>query len=79
MCRAQVTSLEHNNGVWRVTCGAGIYEAPVVLNAAGAWVDTIARLARGLPLPPHAAAFGLTAEMLGPARLRRAPTEQAAA
>jgi len=33
--------------------------------------ETCAALARGLPVPAHAASFGLTAEMLGPARLRR--------
>ena len=32
--------------------------------------ETCAALARGLPVPAHAASFGLTAEMLGPQRLR---------
>lgn len=50
VCRARVTAMEHNNGIWRVRCGADIYEAPVVLNAAGAWVDTIARMAGVQPI-----------------------------
>jgi D-arginine dehydrogenase len=34
--------------------------------------EACAALARGLPLPERIAAFGLTAEMLGPQRLRTA-------
>lgn len=48
--RSQVTAMERVDGLWRVTCGERVYEAPVVLNAAGAWVDTIARMAGALPI-----------------------------
>jgi D-arginine dehydrogenase len=43
--------------------GYGIQTSP----AMGA---SCAALVRGLPLPPHVAASGLTAELLGPARLK---------
>lgn len=42
ICNAEVTELERRNGGWQVRCGAGYFEAPVVLNAAGAWADVIA-------------------------------------
>jgi D-arginine dehydrogenase len=45
---APVTRLMRDNGNWRVTTGAGSFTAPVIVNAAGAWGDTIAALA-GLP------------------------------
>jgi D-arginine dehydrogenase len=45
VCDAEVTAIERVGERWRVTAGGAVYEAPVVLNAAGAWVDTIARLA----------------------------------
>jgi len=43
-----VTSLQWTGGVWRASAGASAFEAPVVINAAGAWVDRVASLA-GLP------------------------------
>lgn len=42
---AEVTALTHADGFWRVSAGGRDYAAPCVLNAAGAWADTIARLA----------------------------------
>lgn len=45
---AEVQSLNRNGPVWRVETRAGRFEAPVVINAAGAWCDTLAALA-GLP------------------------------
>ncbi|MGJ7546494.1 NAD(P)/FAD-dependent oxidoreductase [Variovorax sp. LT1R16] len=47
-CDADVTAIERVGEGWRVTAGGKVYEAPVLLNAAGAWVDTIAQLA-GVP------------------------------
>lgn len=44
--------------------GYGIQTAP-------AMGESCAALVRGLPIPPHLAVFGLTAEMLAPARLCR--------
>ena len=46
--RAQ--SLIRDNGVWRVATSAGDFEAPVVVNAAGAWAGRIAEQL-GEPVP----------------------------
>jgi D-arginine dehydrogenase len=43
--RAEVTHLERVGELWEVTAGEQTYSAPVVVNAAGAWCDDIARLA----------------------------------
>lgn len=48
VCDAGVTALRRQGSVWQVQAGGQWYEAPVVLNAAGAWADQVARLA-GLP------------------------------
>lgn len=48
VCDAGVTVLHRQGSLWRVQAGGRWYEAPVVLNAAGAWADQVARLA-GLP------------------------------
>ena len=42
---AEVIALHNTAGVWRVESRAGVFEAPVVINAAGAWCDTLAGLA----------------------------------
>lgn len=43
--RAEVTGLSPVGGVWSLETTAGRFEAPVVVNAAGAWADEIAELA----------------------------------
>ncbi|MES2241316.1 MAG: FAD-dependent oxidoreductase [Pseudomonadota bacterium] len=48
VCDAEVTALARVGGLWRAQAGGRVYEAPVVLNAAGAWADMVAALA-GLP------------------------------
>lgn len=48
VCDAEVTALARVGGLWRAQAGSQVYEAPVVLNAAGAWADVVAALA-GLP------------------------------
>jgi D-arginine dehydrogenase len=40
-----VSSLEREAGVWRVTAGGQQFEAPVIVNAAGAWVERVAAMA----------------------------------
>lgn len=50
VCDAGVTAIERIGERWRVTAGGGVYEAPVLLNAAGAWVDTIAQMAGVQPI-----------------------------
>ena len=55
VCDAGVTALRRQGGVWQVQAGGQWYEAPVVLNAAGAWADQVAALAgiEGLGLQPR--------------------------
>lgn len=48
VCNAGVTALRRQGQVWQVEAGGQRYEAPVVLNATGAWADQVARMA-GLP------------------------------
>jgi D-arginine dehydrogenase len=42
---ARVRGLERAGGAWRVDTERGTVEAPVVVNAAGAWADEVGRLA----------------------------------
>ncbi len=46
---AEVTELSRTKGVWNIATRAGEFAAPVVVNAAGAWADVVAGMAR---LPP---------------------------
>lgn len=50
VCHAEVRSLQYQEGVWQVQAGGQSYAAPIVINAAGAWVDAIAKLAGVPPL-----------------------------
>lgn len=45
ICDADVRALRREGGLWRVQAGAQTYEAPVVLDAAGAWADVVAQRA----------------------------------
>ncbi|MEO5685871.1 MAG: FAD-binding oxidoreductase [Burkholderiaceae bacterium] len=47
---AEVTSIERVGARWIVDTGKGRHAAPVVVNAAGAWGDEIARLAGARPV-----------------------------
>ena len=42
---AGVTAIERRNEQWRVSTPAGIFAAPVIVNAAGAWADVVADMA----------------------------------
>jgi len=46
----EVTSLRRQNTTWRVDCGRSSFEAPIVVNASGAWCDQVAELAGVEPL-----------------------------
>jgi D-arginine dehydrogenase len=50
VCNAQVTALQRSAGHWQVHAGGEEYLAPVVCNAAGAWVDEVAALGGVRPL-----------------------------
>ncbi|MGE0210883.1 MAG: NAD(P)/FAD-dependent oxidoreductase [Parvibaculaceae bacterium] len=41
-CDAEVTRLGRSNGTWRAETKQGAFEAPVVVNASGAWADIVA-------------------------------------
>jgi D-arginine dehydrogenase len=47
---APVSAIARSSGIWRVSAGGDTYGAPVLVNAAGAWADTVAGLAGLLPL-----------------------------
>jgi D-arginine dehydrogenase len=48
---ARVTAIDRNSGAWRVSTEKGeAFSAPVIVNAAGSWADTIAKLAGVQPL-----------------------------
>ena len=50
ICKAPVTAIGKSGRVWQVTTPQGVYQARVLINAAGAWADQIARLAGIRPL-----------------------------
>jgi D-arginine dehydrogenase len=50
VCDAEVRGIERIAGAWEVDTPAGRFRAPILINAAGAWADTIARLAGLAPL-----------------------------
>jgi D-arginine dehydrogenase len=57
---AAVAGMRHLDGLWEVATRAGSFRAPVVVNAAGAWADTVARLAGADPVglvPKRRSAF----------------------
>jgi D-arginine dehydrogenase len=57
---APVTSLRREGGVWQVQAGMHALEAPLVVNAAGAWADVIGGLAGARPIglvPKRRSAF----------------------
>ena len=47
---AKVVDLSQNAGTWLVETSQGRFAAPVIVNAAGAWADDIARMAGLVPL-----------------------------
>ncbi len=55
VCNAPVSALRRDGKLWQVQAGGATYEAPVVLNAAGAWADEVGRLAglAGIGLQPR--------------------------
>ena len=48
--RAEVTGLERAGDVWRAETKAGDFEAPVIVNASGAWGDVVAKRAGVAPV-----------------------------
>jgi D-arginine dehydrogenase len=50
ICNAEVAVLERRRELWRLRAGGEAYEAPVVVNAAGAWADVVGQLAGCAPI-----------------------------
>jgi D-arginine dehydrogenase len=50
LCDAPVTRIERRDGLWRIEAGGESIAAPLVINAAGAWADSVAGLAGLQPL-----------------------------
>ena len=60
VCDAEVTRIERVGGAWRVRAGHETWQAPLLLNAAGAWADVVGRLAGAQPIglvPKRRSAF----------------------
>lgn len=45
ICNAAAERIERNTGAWRVETRQGTFRAPLLVNAAGAWGDEVAKLA----------------------------------
>jgi sarcosine oxidase subunit beta len=59
-----VAALRRAGGAWRVETGSGAFEAPVVVNAAGAWADRLAgQLGEAVPLVASAFMLMISAPM----------------
>jgi D-arginine dehydrogenase len=59
-CNREVAGIRRVDGLWEVDAGGQTYRAPVLINAAGAWCDEIARLAGVRPIglqPKRRSAF----------------------
>jgi len=50
VCEARVTALKRSGPAWEMQSTAGDFAAPVIVNASGAWADTIAEFAGLAPL-----------------------------
>ncbi|MCL4744735.1 MAG: FAD-binding oxidoreductase [Burkholderiaceae bacterium] len=58
--KAEVRALRREGERWKLECAGQSFEAPVLINAAGAWCDEVARLAGAAPIglqPKRRAAF----------------------
>ncbi len=50
LLRAEAQAIERKGELWRVQTPAGAFTAPLLVNAAGAWCDQVARMAGAAPL-----------------------------
>lgn len=58
---APVGDIQRRAGIWRATTPGGVFEAPVVVNAAGAWGGALAaRLGDAVPAEAHAPMLVIT-------------------
>jgi len=60
----RVNEIARTDGIWKATTSSGVFEAPVIVNAAGAWSgDLAARLGDDVPVIAHAPMLMITARM----------------
>lgn len=54
LCNARAEAIDRSAGNWRVSTAAGVFEAPLLVNAAGAWAERVGALAgvKGIGLQP---------------------------
>lgn len=60
VCDARVDAMRRSGGMWEVSAAGATLRAPVVVNAAGAWADAVARMAGAAPVglvPKRRSAF----------------------
>lgn len=60
VCDTEVTRIDRVGDMWRVRAGARTYEAPLLVDAAGAWADVVGRMAGARPIglvPKRRSAF----------------------
>lgn len=50
VCRAGTRSLRYRDGCWLIETAAGSFTAKIIVNAAGAWADQVAKMAQVRPL-----------------------------
>ena len=50
VCNAAATAMRYGKGGWTVSTVLGEFSAPIIVNAAGAWADQVARLAGARPV-----------------------------
>jgi D-arginine dehydrogenase len=50
VCNSEVVAIDRVRGNWEVRAGDCVYRAPVIVNAAGAWVDQVASMAGAAPI-----------------------------
>ncbi len=50
VCNAQVGAIRRRAAAWAVEAGGATYHAPLLINAAGAWCDAVAKLAGAAPI-----------------------------
>ncbi len=59
-CSVDIQAINHDAAGWRVSAGEQVFRAPLLLNAAGAWVDQVAAMAGVAPIgitPKRRSAF----------------------
>lgn len=49
ICDMAVSALEYKNASWQLQCGSTLLSAKLVVNAAGAWAESLGRLAGAVP------------------------------